>query len=133
MKTRNKSLLLEDVINMRNKMRQHLDKSSSSEVDIKQGLGGLVDIEFLVQYLVLAHSAQYPDLSQHSDNISLLEYLANIGVISQYQQNSLIEHYCQLRDFGHHATLQNNPAMITSEEFEAQHSEVMVIVKQLLQ
>jgi glutamate-ammonia-ligase adenylyltransferase len=132
MKTRDKSLLLEDVINMRNKMRQHLDKSSSSEVDIKQGLGGLVDIEFLVQYLVLAHSAQYPDLSQYSDNISLLEYLANIGVITQYQQKSLIEHYCQLRDFGHHATLQNNPAMITSEEFAAQHSEVMVIVKQLL-
>ena len=76
---------------MRNKMRQHLDKSTASEVDIKQGVGGLVDIEFLVQYLVLAHSAEHPNLSRHSDNISLLEYLASIAVITEHQQHALID------------------------------------------
>ena len=132
MKTREQSVLLDDVINMRNKMRQHLDKSSSSQIDIKQGLGGLVDIEFLVQYLVLAHSAQHPNLSDYSDNINLLEYLASIGVMTEYQQQTLVNNYCELRDFGHHATLQNSAALIAPAEFEAQHSEVMVIVKQLL-
>jgi len=132
-RTRDKTLLRDDVIKMRNKMRQHLDKSSKSEVDIKQGLGGLVDIEFLVQYLVLAHSAKYPKLSDYSDNINLLEYLASIEVITVQQQQALIDNYCKLRDFSHHATLQNSAAMISSTEFEKAHSEVMVIVEQLLQ
>ena len=85
-----------------------------------------------MQYLVLANCAQYPDLSCHSDNISLLQYLANIGVITDLQQQILIDNYCQLRDFGHHATLQNSAAMITSAEFSAEHGEVMNIVEQFL-
>tara|TARA_R110002167_G_scaffold71950_1_gene202780 strand:- start:31659 stop:34658 length:3000 start_codon:yes stop_codon:yes gene_type:complete len=133
MKVRDKTQLREDVINMRNKMRQHLDKSSASEIDIKQGLGGLVDIEFIVQYLVLVHSAQHPSLSAHSDNISLLEYLANIGVITKQQQQTLMNNYCKLRDFGHRATLQNSAAMIASTEFDAEYSEVMTIVNKLYQ
>jgi len=133
MKTRDKTSLREDVIKMRLKMRQHLDKSTASQTDIKQGRGGLVDIEFLVQYLVLSHSAQHPNLSDYSDNINLLTYLARIDVITEQQQQVLIENYCQLRDFGHHATLQNTAAMISPAEFATDHSEVMVIVKQLLQ
>jgi glutamate-ammonia-ligase adenylyltransferase len=117
---------------MRDKMRQHLDKSSKDEVDIKQGLGGLVDIEFLVQYLVLAHCAQYPKLSDFSDNINLLEYLANIGVITGQQQQALVDNYCKLRDFSHHATLKNCAAIMPAVEFSAESSEVMAIVDQLL-
>jgi glutamate-ammonia-ligase adenylyltransferase len=133
MRTRDKKVLREDVIRMRNKMRQHLDKSSKTEVDIKQGRGGLVDIEFLVQYLVLAHSAQHPNLSDYSDNINLLEYLANIGVITKQQQQALVDNYCKLRDISHHATLQNSAAMIPVTEFTAEYSQVMVVVEQLLQ
>ena len=132
MRKRDKALLLEDVIKMRDKMRLHLDKSTSAEVDIKQGLGGLVDIEFLVQYLVLAYSAEHPKLSDYSDNINLLEYLASIDVITVQQQQALVDNYCKLRDFSHQATLQNSPAMISEAEFSAQHNQVMNIVKSLL-
>ncbi len=48
--------LKNDIITMREKMRSHLDKSSESFFDIKQGQGGLVDIEFLAQFLVLAYA-----------------------------------------------------------------------------
>ncbi|SEK68142.1 glutamate-ammonia-ligase adenylyltransferase [Colwellia chukchiensis] len=133
MKERDKVSLREDVTKMRLKMRQHLDKSSEGLIDIKQGRGGLVDIEFLVQYLVLAHCAEHPNLSCYSDNINLLKYLANVGVINQTQQQTLETNYCQLRDFGHHATLKNMPAMIAQQTFIDQHSDVMVVVKQLLQ
>ena len=44
--------LLDDVLSMRDKMRKQLDKSSKTLFDLKQGLGGLGDIEFLVQYVV---------------------------------------------------------------------------------
>jgi [glutamine synthetase] adenylyltransferase / [glutamine synthetase]-adenylyl-L-tyrosine phosphorylase len=133
MRRRDKSILCEEVTKMRNKMRQHLDKSSASDVDIKQGRGGLVDIEFLVQYLVLTHSAQHPNLSDFSDNINLLKYLASIAVISEHQRQILVDNYCQLRDFSHHATLQNSAAMLPVIEFAAQHSQVTDIVEQLLQ
>jgi glutamate-ammonia-ligase adenylyltransferase len=133
MRKRDKALLREDVIKMRNKMREHLDKSTKSEVDIKQGRGGLVDIEFLVQYLVLAHSAEHPKLSDYSDNINLLEYLANIGLITAQQQHYLVDNYCKLRDLSHLATLKNSAAMIPATKFSAEYSEVMELVEKLLQ
>ena len=133
MKVRDKSLLCEDVTKMRNKMRQHLDKSTAAEFDIKQGQGGLVDIEFLVQYLVLAHSAAHPKLSEFSDNINLLKYLASIGVITEQQRQILEYNYCKLRDYSHHATLQNDPAMLAIKECDNEHYQVIEIVEKLLQ
>ncbi|MGB0495066.1 MAG: bifunctional [glutamate--ammonia ligase]-adenylyl-L-tyrosine phosphorylase/[glutamate--ammonia-ligase] adenylyltransferase [Kangiellaceae bacterium] len=49
----NKTGLLDDIVNMRQKMRRQLDKSTSDLFDLKQGVGGLVDIEFLMQYFML--------------------------------------------------------------------------------
>jgi glutamate-ammonia-ligase adenylyltransferase len=129
---RERSSLLENVLKMRDKMRKHLDKSSDLLVDIKQGRGGLVDIEFLVQYLVLAFSHQYPHLSEHSDNISLLTQLASIGVISKQEQSCLIDNYCKLRDFGHHATLQNSPQMIKIAAFKSEYQEILPIITKIL-
>ena len=127
-KEREQSALLEDVSKMRVKMRDHLDKSSSEFIDIKQGRGGLVDIEFFVQYLVLLHSHQYPQLSEHSDNISLLEQLAAISVISELEQRDLVQGYCKLRDFGHHATLKNSPQMIPVASFASDYPNVTEII-----
>jgi len=130
---RDSAALLEDVLKMRDKMRKHLDKSTELLVDIKQGRGGLVDIEFLVQYLVLAFSHQYPNLSDYSDNISLLSELASIAVISEQEQNCLVDNYCKLRDFGHHATLQNSDQMIKTACFEKEHQDVLPIIEKILQ
>ena len=130
---RDSPALLEDVLKMRDKMRKHLDKSTEFLVDIKQGRGGLVDIEFLVQYLVLAFSHQYPNLSDYSDNISLLSELASIAVISKQEQNCLVDNYCKLRDFGHHATLQNSDQMINTVCFEKEHQDVLPIIEKILQ
>ncbi len=52
--------LLKDVSTMRAKMRSKLDSSNEQEFDLKQGSGGIGDIEFLVQYLVLANAAAHP-------------------------------------------------------------------------
>jgi glutamate-ammonia-ligase adenylyltransferase len=130
---RDPSSLLEDVVKMRDKMRQHLDKSSASLVDIKQGDGGLVDIEFLVQYLVLRFAHEYPQLSEHSDNISLLSQLSAISVINETEQTCLITNYCKLRDFGHHATLQNSEQMIPAESFIKDYQQVFPIIEKILQ
>ena len=82
--------LQKDVNDMREKMRGHLDKSDELHFDIKQGHGGLVDIEFLVQYLILANSHSHPNISYYSDNIRLLEALAENEVISEQEKQTLI-------------------------------------------
>jgi len=130
--TRDLNTLRNDVQNMRAKMRNHLDKSSPEKVDIKQGRGGLVDIEFFVQYLVLASSAKHPELSAHSDNISLLENLAKLNLITQQEQQLLINNYCKLRDFGHHATLKNNEQMLLTNIFQRDFHNILPILNKVL-
>lgn len=101
-----------EVSEMREKMREHLDKSEGDLVDIKQGEGGLVDIEFLAQYLVLAHSCQYPSLMEHCNNVSIFKSLAALNILSDAEQKLLVNAYQQLRDYGHKATLQNEALLI---------------------
>ena len=53
--------LRKDVVEMRAKMRQHLDKArATGRFDLKQGAGGLTDIEFITQYLVLRDAHRAP-------------------------------------------------------------------------
>ena len=109
--------LRQDVLEMREKMRNHLDKSTADECDIKQAQGGLVDIEFLAQYLVLKNASNEKTVMRYSDNIRIFNSLFNCGYISQLQKTTLIESYCWLRDHGHRSALQNSPSLLAREEF----------------
>lgn len=114
---RDSKSLLKDVLAMRKKMRDHLDKSTDNLRDIKQGEGGLVDIEFLAQYLVLKYSENQPEITQYSDNINIFELLTQYGFMDEAQKITLIQSYCQLRDLGHRATLKKRPQYIPMEDF----------------
>jgi glutamate-ammonia-ligase adenylyltransferase len=128
---RERASVREDVLKMRKKMREHLDKSTSDNTDIKQGQGGLVDIEFLVQFLVLSESSKYSGLCQYSDNFRLLKELRRCGVITSEQQKQLTYSYCTLRDFGHHATLKNEQQLLTKVDFQEIAENVNVICQSL--
>ena len=56
-----RATLREDVMEMRARMRRELSQSAAGQFDIKQDAGGIADIEFLVQYLVLAAAHEHPD------------------------------------------------------------------------
>src|SRR5690606_23070528 len=58
-----------EVADMRVRMRAELGRAGPGEFDLKQDAGGIADIEFLVQYLVLAHAAEHPALVDCPDNI----------------------------------------------------------------
>jgi len=131
-KVRDQQALHQDVIDMRKKMKAHIDKSTEALCDIKQGRGGLVDIEFLAQYLVLNYSARYPLISKYTDNIRLFDTLAKVGVLTVEQKQVLVSHYCQLRDFSHHASLQNQAPLMPRAQFEEYGEEVINVVKQFL-
>ncbi|MBU2893004.1 bifunctional [glutamate--ammonia ligase]-adenylyl-L-tyrosine phosphorylase/[glutamate--ammonia-ligase] adenylyltransferase [Colwellia sp. D2M02] len=111
--------LKQDVTSMRDKMRAHLDSSNEELLDIKQGQGGLVDIEFLAQYLVLANSHEHANLMKNSDNLSIFKALKQAGIINEQEQTLLSDTYQQLRALGHHATMQNEKQCI-SRSYSAQ-------------
>ena len=91
-KMRDADSLKIEVIKMREKMRTHLDTSKQDlEFDIKQGRGGIIDIEFMVQFLILAHSHAHPELMTYSDNIRQLEEAEKVGVISKERTEQLID------------------------------------------
>lgn len=67
-------------------MRERLHKAHpnrSGEFDLKHDAGGMIDIEFCVQFLVLAHAHRHPELTGNLGNIALLGIAARIGLIPQ--------------------------------------------------
>jgi glutamate-ammonia-ligase adenylyltransferase len=104
---RDTSELKQEVITMREKMRSHLESKQVNYVDIKQTSGGIVDVEFLVQYLILANAHKNANITQYSDNLRLLDALQAIKSISNEQRESLTNAYLTLRHATHRIQLAN--------------------------
>ncbi|MBD3647805.1 MAG: bifunctional glutamine synthetase adenylyltransferase/deadenyltransferase, partial [Pseudomonadales bacterium] len=109
--------LLEDVVAMREKMRRHLEKGTSktpdsegdevlvSGFDLKHGAGAMVDIEFMVQYAVLAWTLEYPGLARWTDKMRILEELAALGLFTEDEKTILQEAYLAYRSAVHYQWL----------------------------
>ena len=123
--------LKDDVSKMREKMRNHLDKSTNELVDIKQGVGGLVDIEFLAQYLVLAYCHKHESLSQCCDNLSIFKQLSNLEILTEKDQQLLANCYQELRGLGHKETLQNE-VLLVSKDVVTEREQVMLVWRKYL-
>jgi glutamate-ammonia-ligase adenylyltransferase len=95
-----------DVLEMRLRMRRELSQSGSGQFDIKQDAGGIADIEFLVQYWVLAAAQAYPELLTYTDNIRQLEGLAAVGALDEATAAWLKEVYIGYRTVLHHLSLE---------------------------
>jgi len=97
--------LREEVIAMREKMRDgHPNKTDL--FDIKHDAGGIVDVEFIVQYLVLAHARMHPELTENRGNIALLGYAAKLGLIPEVLAVRVADAYRELRRCQHALRLQ---------------------------
>ena len=119
-KSRQLLALKGDITNMREKMRSHLDKSTALQFDIKQGHGGLVDIEFIAQFLVLAHANKYPELMLVCDNLGIFKLLLKFSLLEKADQQQLSNMYQSLRALGHQATMQNEGQLIDREMLTGQ-------------
>lgn len=92
--------LREEVVAMRRKM--HDGHPNRSELfDLKHDRGGMVDIEFIVQYLVLAHSADHPPLLENRGNIALLGMAAGAGLIDAGLASAAADAYRRYRRLQH--------------------------------
>jgi len=119
--------LRREVVEMRAKMQASLDKSGDGLFDLKQGRGGIVDIEFMVQYGVLAFAHVHPALLEYTDTIRILDRLARAGVLHGDDAEFLSETYRLYRDRVHHLKLQERPALIAETEFGRQRQGVQQI------
>ena len=98
--------LRNDVLEMRLRMQRELSKAGAGQFDIKQDAGGIADIEFLVQYWVLAAAQAHAGLLTFSDNIRQLEGLAAAGVLAAATAQWLTEAYIGYRTVLHHLSLE---------------------------
>lgn len=131
---RDTQALAEDVRNMRNKMRNHLSQARSGQFDLKQSQGGMVDIEFIAQYLVLANAATSDKtLCRWSDNLRIFEVCKTLNLLTELQQTSLTEAYCTIRDAGHRLTLSQEIPIVDETGFESARQAVVEIWALLLE
>lgn len=121
---------------MREKMRDHLGSKAqglgTGLFDLKQDPGGIVDIEFMVQFLVLAESHRHPELTRWTDNIRILGDLEAAGVLRALDAETLREAYKGYRMAGHRLQLQRQPALVPAAEFAATRATVTAIWERLL-
>lgn len=111
-----------EVREMREKMRAHLGNKHRDRFDIKADEGGITDIEFITQYLVLRYAHDKPKLTRWSDNVRILELLAQNDIMDEQEAMALTRAYTTLRDELHHLALQEQPGHVAQTCFEAERT-----------
>ncbi len=114
--------LREEVIDMRRRMRRELDDSDDTQFNLKHGQGGIGDLEFIVQYLVLENAASHPSVIEFTDNVRQLNALAECGALPLPVAADLQETYRTYRRRVHRLALDDEPARVPAGEFQAERA-----------
>ena len=108
--------LAADVLAMRERMRAALDHSHDNLLDVKQMHGGLIDIEFIAQFVALRYGYDCAELLMFSDTIRILETLESAGLAEYAQTRLLVSAYRAYRRHIHKQALQEQYALIEANE-----------------
>lgn len=107
--------LREEVLAMREKMHANQPSRTPEQFHLKHDKGGLIDVEFMVQYLLLKHSHQEPVLTRMSDNIRQLAALEATGILSSSHAMTLRDAYRRMRNEAHHCTLGDKSRVVSAK------------------
>lgn len=118
---------------MRSKMRDNLSRSGPGEFDLKQDRGGIADLEFIVQYLVLKHAADCPALLEWTDNIRQLDSLFEAGLLPADDVATLQHVYRTLRETTHRLALDGARTVVKAEDVAQSTRRVATLWDQLLE
>ena len=125
-----------DVIAMRHKMQSHLgtkparsthDTPHSEQFHLKQDFGGLVDIEFLAQFMVLSHSHTHPSLAVWSDNVRIFEAVGQTQIWTQDDCQALTQAYLDIRKKTHELALSEQAGVVDDQAWH----EIRSFVRQM--
>ena len=100
-----------EIVAMRERVRQS-HPETPGRFDVKHSPGGMVDVEFAVQYLVLLHTAAHPEMADNVGNIALLQRAEAAGLLPAGMGQSAADAYRQLRRVQHHARLNEEPTEV---------------------
>ena len=130
---RDAAQLRREVREMRERMRSELGQRNAEKFDLKQDAGGIADIEFMVQYGVLAWAFTHPELLRYTDNIRLLEGLARAGAMTAQDADLLSDIYRVYRAKVHQLTLLKEPIVVEAQAFDEQRQAVLRVWRTLLE
>jgi glutamate-ammonia-ligase adenylyltransferase len=119
--------LKHDVRAMRERMRRELIKPDRAVFDLKQGAGGIADIEFLAQYWALSWASAHPAVVLFADTIRQLETVASGDLVPQATVDILTAAYRASRARAHHLALEGRDALVAAEEFREERAAVTQI------
>lgn len=109
--------LKQGVLEMRAKINEALYRPAAGIFDLKYSPGAMVDIEFLVQYLVLRYARQAPNLLQWTDVVRQIQELMQVGILKDDLAHILKRAYLLYRATGHKLSLQEKPKKVEDERF----------------
>ncbi len=127
MRPREAARLRADVVEMRARMRASLEKREPGRWDVKQGGGGLIDAEFITQYLCLRHAAQHPGVVEYTDNWRQLEALAAAGLVEPGQKDVLLAAERAYRGWLHRRALQTRDALADDADLKEHRAAVSAL------
>jgi len=129
---REAAVVREQVCTMRARWRAERDRSSATQLDLKQGSGALLDIEFILQALVLLHAAAHPALLASSNTARLIEAAAASGVLDAQQAQALAAAHAQLLQRALACTLDARPRVTPRDAELERHAAAVLRVARAL-
>lgn len=117
--SRNLPELKHDILKMREKMRD-AHPNPTALFDIKHDRGGIIDVEFIVQYLVLGYAHRFPQLTGNIGNIALLKLAGELGLISTSTAEQVRSAYREFRRVQHRQRLSGDADMTGNASIDGQ-------------
>ncbi|MCZ2105152.1 MAG: bifunctional [glutamate--ammonia ligase]-adenylyl-L-tyrosine phosphorylase/[glutamate--ammonia-ligase] adenylyltransferase [Comamonadaceae bacterium] len=123
---RDHALLRTEILAMRERLRD-AHPGTGALFDIKHGRGGMLDVEFAVQYLVLAHSGDHPGLRENKGNIGLLERAQAAALLPPGTGHAAADAYRRLRQAQHRARLNEDATRVAPEQLAPEREAVLAL------
>ncbi|MBS0294266.1 MAG: bifunctional [glutamate--ammonia ligase]-adenylyl-L-tyrosine phosphorylase/[glutamate--ammonia-ligase] adenylyltransferase [Proteobacteria bacterium] len=123
---RDHGALRTEIMAMRERMRA-AHPTPGDQFDVKHSVGGMVDAEFAVQYLVLSQSAAHPALQGNLGNIALLQHAEAAGLLPAGVGRAAADAYRTLRQVQHRARLNEEPTRVAPQALAAERDAVLAL------
>lgn len=114
-----------DVLAMRERLFRQAHGTGAGIVDqfdVKHGRGGIIDVEFITQYLILRHAAAHPALCEVADNVGALAVGASLGILPEDLARATAAAYRQYRAWMHRERLRGNETVRVAASAAAPHA-----------
>lgn len=118
--------LKNEIVSMRNRVRA-AHPVKDQYFDVKHSAGGMMDVEFVMQYLVLSNAAAHPELMNNTGTIALLEHSEVIALLPKGIGHAAAGAYRELRRVQHRARLDEAPTQVLLPNLQEQRDAVLAL------